>query len=566
MHPHIEHIPHISALLAGLGLRQAVLSPGSRCAPLVLSFTRQPEIACYSVVDERSAGFIALGMAQQSGLASALICTSGTAGLNYAPAVAEAFYQELPLLILTADRPAEWIDRWDGQTIRQEGMYGRHVKASFTLPEHGQEQGEQALEIIRRVWEMAHAYPCGPVHVNVPMAEPFYPEGACDWPVYPAAAEAYIPPAFLQGDIPEALWHSLKEADRVLCVAGHQVMSAEMKALASALDIFPQISLIHDVISNGFDVEGAMLSHDLFLSSLTEEQKEVLRPDVLITTGKSLISKNLKLFLRAFPPREHWHVDTREHTPDPFGTLTGTIQWRPEAFFRVLTAKMEPKMAVYRQQWAESDNRTRAGLDAYAQEAEWSEWKALYRTLQAIPGQGVLHLANSMAVRYVNFFAHTLRGRNLEVQANRGTSGIDGSNGTAVGFSLVDGRMQTLITGDLAFLYDPNAFWHAYPMANLRIIVLNNGGGGIFRMIDGPARLPELETWFETRHERKAKEIAGLYGWKYLEASDVQTLDAALKDLYLPGEGPALLEIFSNPSVNKSVFQVFKKRLRDYEF
>jgi len=562
MHPHIAHIPRISSLLAGMGLKQVVLSPGSRCAPLVLSFTRQPELACYSIVDERSAGFIALGMAMQSGRASALICTSGTAGLNYAPAIAEAFYQELPLLVLTADRPAEWIDRWDGQTIRQEGMYGRHVKASYALPE----DMEKALSIMGEAWQKAHAYPCGPVHINVPLAEPFYPEEAGDWPVYPAAAEALTPPAFLQADIPEGLWHSLQKADRVLCVAGQEMMSAERKQLANALDIFPQITLVHDVISNGYDVEGAVLSHDLFLAALDERQKEALRPEVLITTGKSLISKNLKHFLREFPPREHWHVDTREHTPDPFGTLAGTVQCKPEVFFKALAGQMKPKTSACRHRWQELDIQTRAGLDAYARAAEWSEWKALYHALQRVPVKGVLHLANSMAVRYVNFFAHTLQGRSLEVQANRGTSGIDGSNGTAVGFSLLDARMQTLITGDLAFLYDPNAFWHAYPMANLRIIVLNNGGGGIFRMIDGPARLPELETWFETRHERKAKEIAGLYGWKYIAASDEEALDAGLQDLYLPGEGPALLEIFSNPSVNKSVFQVFKKRLRDYEF
>jgi 2-succinyl-5-enolpyruvyl-6-hydroxy-3-cyclohexene-1-carboxylate synthase len=440
------------------------------------------------------------------------------------------------------------------------------VKASYSLPEDGNKNLNEALMIIHEAWNKAHAYPCGPVHVNVPIAEPFYPEDAGDWPVYPAAEQASTPPAFLQAEIPEGLWLRLQKANRVLCVAGQQVMSAELKQLANALDIFPQITLVHDVISNGFDVEGASLSHDLFLSKLSREQKERLRPELLITTGKSLISKNLKLFLRDFPPLEHWHVDTREETPDPFGTLKATLYSKPEAFFRTLKERLKPLRSEYRKDWHIWDTGTRNALSDYAQEADWSEWMALYRVLEQVPPHGVLHLANSMAVRYVNFFAHALKGRNMEVHSNRGTSGIDGSNGTAVGFSLLDGRMQTLITGDLAFLYDPNAFWHAYPLTNLRIIVLNNGGGGIFRMIDGPARLPELETWFETRHDRKAKEIAGLYGWKYLEADNAEALDAALEDLYLPSEGPVLLEIFSNPAVNKSVFQVFKQRLRDYDF
>ena len=558
MHTHIQHIPHLSALLAGLGLREAVLSPGSRCAPLVLAMVRQKEINCYSIIDERSAAFIALGMSIASGKATALVCTSGTAGLNYSPAVAEAFYQEVPLLILTADRPPEWIDQWDGQTIRQEGMYGRHVKASFSLPEDG--HIEQSRQILLQAWQEAHAYPCGPVHVNVPIREPFYLDAEEEWPII-APNSPPLPPAYMQEEVPEEAWQAIREARRILILAGQQTMSEELHALLAQLQDFPQITLVHDIISNGQDLAQAVLSQDLFLGPLPQEQKQALQADVLLSTGKSLISKNLKLWLRAFAPKKHWHVDTRQRTPDPFRSLSGTLQQKPETFFKALLAQLDPQDSPYRQQWLGHEQHTRQRLESYSQAAAWSEWKAIYQALHVLPKDSVLHLANSMAVRYVNFFGHLLQGKGIRVQANRGTSGIDGSNGTALGYSLLDGRIQTLITGDLAFLYDANAFWHKYPSPHLRIIVLNNGGGGIFRMIEGPARLPELEDWFETRHSRRAKELADNYGFRYLQAEDLSSLEAGLQQLYLPSDRAVVLEIFSNPVVNTSVLQSFKNHL-----
>jgi 2-succinyl-5-enolpyruvyl-6-hydroxy-3-cyclohexene-1-carboxylate synthase len=567
MHIYLRHIPHISAILAGNRIRQIVLSPGSRCAPLVLSMVRQPELECYSVVDERSAGFIALGMAIRNRKASVLVCTSGTAGLNYAPAVTEAFYQEVPLIILTADRPAEWIDRWDGQTIRQKGMFGAHVKASFTLPERSdsEESLQMATQNIHEAIRTAHEWPRGPVHINVPIPEPFYPKSADDWEVFAAYKEDQNPPADFYTAKGQVWFEKLKGQDNILVVAGQEPFEARLLHSLNKLSQFPQITLVSDVISNTIQAEGAILSQDIFLSKLTTEDKKALQPQILITIGKSLISKNLKIFLRDYAPVKHLHIGLREHTPDPFGTGPETINISPVAFFEGLTQDILPIHSDYADQWHKWDEIWRNNLEVFDHEiATWSEWKAVYQMFDGIPENSVLHLANSMAVRYGNFFSKKLAGKAIEIEANRGTSGIDGSNGTAVGYSLMDKRIQTLLTGDLAFLYDKNAFWHHYMPANLRVVVINNGGGGIFRLIDGPSGLPELENWFETRHEGTCKPVAEMYQWQYLEAHSLEQLKDALDRLYLPSDKPILLEVFTNPEANKTVFNSFKTYFNNY--
>lgn len=543
------------------------MSPGSRCAPLVLSMVRQPELECYSIVDERSAGFLALGMAIRNRKASVLVCTSGTAGLNYAPAVAEAFYQEVPLIILTADRPAEWIDRWDGQTIRQKGMYGDHVKASFTLPERSdsEETLQMAVQSIKQAIRTAHEWPMGPVHINVPIPEPFYPKSANDWEVLVAYKNDPYPPAVFYNPNAQEWYAKLNGLDRILVVVGQDPFDAGLLHSLNKLSQFPQITLVSDVISNTIQVEGAILSQDIFLSKLTAEDQKALQPQILITIGKSLISKNLKIFLRDYAPEKHLHIGLREHTPDPFGTRPETLCMLPAAFFDGLTQALNPNTSNYTGSWHKWDSIWRRNLETFDLEVDtWSEWKAVYQLFDQIPHNSVLHLANSMAVRYGNFFSKKLANRTIEIEANRGTSGIDGSNGTAVGYSMMDNRIQTLLTGDLAFLYDKNAFWHHYMPANLRVVVINNGGGGIFRLIDGPSRLPELERWFETRHEGTCKPVAEMYQWQYLEAHGIEQLKDATERLYLPSDRPILLEVFTNPEANKTVFNSFKTYFNNY--
>ena len=457
MREHLNHIPHIPAICIEHGVQNAVLSPGSRCAPLTLSFVRQKAIDAFSIPDERSAAFIALGMAQKSQKASVLICTSGTAGLNYSPAIAEAFYQEIPLLILTADRPAKWIDQWDGQTIRQVGMYGQHVKASFNLPENcsSLEKLNEAKNIVAQALEKAHQKPMGPVHINVPIAEPFYPVNGAEWPMINAVetGKKYSNPKYT---LPENLGQYAKQSNKILILAGQGKPSEKLNRLFRQLKKFPQVALVSDVISNFQDVEQVVLSQDVFLGRVSDAEKDLLKPDLMISFCKSVISKNLKIYLRNHKPNEHWYVGIRGNTPDPFESLSQSVFIDEENFFEEMLNIIEPKESNYQHIWSSIDQKARIGLNEYSLNCPYSEWAALWKCIPILPPHSTLHLANSMAVRYINFFSYLLAGKSIEVNANRGTSGIDGSNSSAGGFSLKDDKINTLITGDNSFLYDKN--------------------------------------------------------------------------------------------------------------
>lgn len=559
MRKHLNHIPHISAICLGHNIHNAVLSPGSRCAPLTLSFVRQEGMQTYSVPDERSAGFIALGMAQQSQKASVLICTSGTAGLNYSPAVAEAYYQEVPLIILTADRPAEWIDQWDGQTIRQVEMYGQHVKASFNLPEDYSsiEKLDEAKAIIHKALEIAHQLPMGPVHINVPIAEPFYPTKSDTWESIQA-----IPKVKSETEnkfqIPTELIKRINSSNRILILAGQHKPSKKLNSLFYQLAKYPQVCLVSDVISNFQDVENTVLSQDVFLTRISETDKELLQPDLMISFGKSVISKNLKIYIRNNKPNEHWYVGIRENTPNPFGCLSKSFNSNEEFFFEALLEVVSQNIYDYQANWKSIDLKARNGLVEFSTSAVFTEWAALWKCLPFLPPHSTLHLANSMAVRYINFFSFLLAGKSIEVVANRGTSGIDGSNSSAVGFSLKDNKINTLITGDMAFLYDKNAFWHNYSIPNLRIIVINNAGGGIFRLIDGPSTLPELDDWFETKQKHTAESTAKEYGMIYHNCTNFDELNKCLEHFYEPSEQAKLLEIHTDRFANQKVFNSFR--------
>jgi 2-succinyl-5-enolpyruvyl-6-hydroxy-3-cyclohexene-1-carboxylate synthase len=294
----IQAVFNIAEICAQHGITDVVLSPGSRSAPLTLAFARHPAYRgkLRVVPDERAAAFIGLGLAQATRRPVVLVCTSGTAGLNYAPAVAEAFFQQIPLLVLTADRPPEWIDQLDGQTIRQRNLYGAHAKGTFDFPADTAHADAKwhAERVINEAINLTLAGPAGPVHVNVPLREPFYPK-AGEEVTYEQAVKiihddhsnTILPPAEIL-----ALRRQLRDAGRVLVVAGQQ---SENPTLTAALYEFAearQVPVVADSIANVGDVP-AVRRQDIFLAGLSQEQKADLRPDLLITFGQSLISKAL---------------------------------------------------------------------------------------------------------------------------------------------------------------------------------------------------------------------------------------------------------------------------------
>jgi 2-succinyl-5-enolpyruvyl-6-hydroxy-3-cyclohexene-1-carboxylate synthase len=618
----IQAVFNIAEICAQHGITDVVLSPGSRSAPLTLAFARHPAYRgkLRVVPDERAAAFIGLGIAQATRRPVVLVCTSGTAGLNYAPAVAEAFFQQIPLLILTADRPPEWIDQLDGQTIRQRNLYGAHAKGTFDFPAataHADAKWH-AERLINEAINLTLTGPAGPVHVNVPLREPFYPQAGEEVSYETAVkvirddhSNTILPPAEILD-----LRRQLREAGRVLVVAGQQT---ENPTLTAALYEFAEarhITVVADTIANVGDVP-AVRHHDIFLAGLSKEQKADLQPDLLITFGQSLISKSLKLFLRDAAPAQHWHLQATGEVADTFRSLTRIIRVQPAVFFQQLTVYetkdynragsqtsvsflslreaqkvivgSNPILSAGEDQgsnpgistesqpeggpipsgateasltWQQAD--TAAFLDQFfaAEDQPFNEFAAMRRALASLPEDTALHLANSMAVRYANILGLPTD-RQIDVFANRGTSGIDGCNSTAVGAALAQPeRPVVLLTGDVAFFYDRNAFWHNYPTPNLRVLLFNNHGGGIFRLIDGPRQQPELDEFFETHQALTAENLCRDFHLRYLPVSSYAELEAALPVFFAAESGAAVLEIFTDSKTNATFFEDYRKAVK----
>ncbi|AKD05117.1 2-succinyl-5-enolpyruvyl-6-hydroxy-3-cyclohexene-1-carboxylic-acid synthase [Pontibacter korlensis] len=563
----IQPVVNVAEICARKGVEQVVLSPGSRCAPLTIAFARHPKLTVRTISDERAAAFIALGLALKTGKPTVLVCTSGTAALNYAPAVAEAYFQQVPLLILTADRPPEWIDQLDGQTIRQQNVFGQHIKQSHSFPVdfshpdavwHSERMVSDALN-------EAVAFPAGPVHINMPLREPFYPapgeELNFDAQVKVIEEE---PQSFELGQAQAIkLQQEILKYKKVVVLAGHD---QRQEALLQNLNTFARSTgavVVGDLISNTYELPQVVRYQDIIFANPDMEQLTKLQPDLLITFGKSSISKALKLYLRQYKPVAHWHLQPAGQVADTFQTLTKIIRCSPQSFFAGMAGSVKTE-SDFADTWVQANNVAASFIQNYTSEAAFSELPVVARVLQALPSKSNLHLANSMSVRYANIIGLSAK-QQVEVYANRGTSGIDGSTSTTVGCALASTDINTLLSGDLAFFYDRNALWHNYLPQNLRIVLLNNHAGGIFRLIDGPKQQPELAPYFETHQALNAENTAKDFGMRYTSVQSLQELEQALPAFFAADAGAGILEIFTNSAANAEAFEQYRKAVRQLQ-
>ncbi|MBF9253737.1 2-succinyl-5-enolpyruvyl-6-hydroxy-3-cyclohexene-1-carboxylic-acid synthase [Pontibacter sp. 172403-2] len=561
----IQPVVNIAEICARKGVQNVVLSPGSRCAPLTIAFARHPDLTVRTVSDERAAAFIALGMALTTGKPTVLVCTSGTAALNYAPAVAEAYFQQVPLLVLTADRPPEWIDQLDGQTIRQQNIYGRHIKQSYTFPADFAHPDAAwfSARIVSEALNEAVAFPAGPVHINVPLREPFYPapgENIVFDKEVKVIAEEEQHFDLAQTQVLK-LQQQIQKYKRILVVAGQDKYNAQLlQSLQQFIEATGAV-LVGDIISNVHALPEAVRYQDAFLSSPDDDMLAQLQPDLLLTFGKSIISKSLKLYLRKYKPLAHWHVQPAGAVADTFQALTKIIRCTPQSFFVNIPGSTKTE-AAFAGAWTSMNARAKDFLTAYTSETTYSELHVVARVLAQLPQQSNLHLANSMSVRYANIVALQPT-QAVHVYANRGTSGIDGSTSTAVGCALTSPGITTLLTGDLAFFYDRNGLWHNYLPPNLRIVLLNNHAGGIFRLLDGPKQQPELAPYFETKQALNAGNTARDFDMAYHAVHSLEELEQALPAFFAPAAGAGILEIFTDSEANAAAFAAYKQAVQD---
>lgn len=560
----LQPIINIAEILVTKNVTDAVISPGSRNAPLTIALARHPQINALSVSDERSAAFIAMGMAQVKNKPVAICCTSGSAAYNYAPAVAEAFFQEIPLIILTADRPTEWIHQHDGQTIYQENIYGKHVKASYQV---GADYSHpDALWHIERVMNeainTANTFPKGPVHINIPLREPFYPS-AEEQVVFerPRNIRQHSSKASLSQETWEELLAQVEDYSKVMVIAGQDATNPEVNQALKGLQEEFGFVVVGDLIAN---TKGEFIAnHDLYLGQLDDSYA----PELLITFGKSVISKSLKQYIRKHKPEAHWHVQSSTHLIDTYQSLTDIVSIAPEDFFKELLESLdlraykmgdEEKSFEYQEQWFNLERKSSRYIHQILSSTDtWNEFTTYYKVIENIPAGSQLHLANSMAVRYANYL-HLPNINEVEIFANRGTSGIDGCVSTAVGAALAMEAQVYLLVGDVAFFYDRNALWNNFLPSNLTIFLENNSGGGIFRMIDGPSQQPELEPFFETAQKMTAKLTAEESNMEYLSATNFEQLENILTTIPQKSTRARLFEIHTNSVENTAFFKKFK--------
>lgn len=550
-------IYQVPAILHKHDIQRVVLSPGSRNAPLTISFARHAAFEKYIIPDERAAAFVALGMAQTLNAPVVLVCTSGSAALNYAPAVAEAYFSNTPLLILTADRPPEWIDQQDGQTIRQQNLFGNHVRASFQLPVDTTHP-DGAWEFSRKLNEAVHACKLhqGPVHVNIPFREPFYPTEELRFD----DTLPYIAFPKIGGTSPEPfLSEFLKRIPasvKILCIAGQGAPNEELN------EIIPQLGIpvVCEPLANIAVSDNRIQKQDLFLGKLTDEQQEQLKPDLLITWGASVISKSLKQFIRSHKPLQHWHLSDSSQWADTYKSLTGVIQVSPVDFLRSLVDISYNKN--YLNEWTALEEKATVYAAAQLDKSQdLTELNAFSTVLNYLSPDSYVHVANSMPVRYLNLLGFPSNDA-LQVFCNRGTSGIDGAVSTAMGCALSTDKQVVLLTGDMSFFYDRNAWWHNYTCPNLKVIVFNNHGGGIFRMIDGPKGQPELEEYFVTRQKLTARHLANEFDLNYFHANNYDALKSQLHKLLNTSTQPSILEIETNGQEDVAAFHSFKQQFK----
>ena len=551
-----KHIQQLAAILLARGIDDIIISPGSRNGPLIHTFAGSGRFQCRNIVDERSAAYFALGLAQCKQKPVVLVCTSGTASLNYSPGVAEAFYLNVPLIVLTADRPSWWIGQAESQCIRQDHIYRDFTKKEVTLPvAESEKELWFASQLINECLNVAISGTKGPVHLNIPLEEPLHDLLDQELPAV-RVIETTSSQSILTEEELDRLASVFNQTEQVMILAGQQFPDTELENLLAEFSGKSGAVVLKEHLAN-LNHQNFCGSIDLLMPALKEDHVEDFCPELLISFGGQFVSKSMKQFLRKNKPCEHWHLTMANEHFDTYQSLTRVISQNATLFFKQLLSRIVVKNKAYLQRWKEKEALVNRKRDEFTSQTEFCDLKVFSLISKAIPENSVVHLGNSSPVRYALIGDADQRVLYL---SNRGTAGIDGPLSTAVGFASVPEKLNTIILGDLSFFYDSNGLWNNYIGKNLRVIVINNRGGNIFSMIKGPEKSPAFEEHFFTENKIKAEGIAKTFGLDYYDAESEEELEPALRNFYSPRQKQAaLLEIFTDAATNSRVFrELFK--------
>ena len=548
MYSSLKNVQILVTLLKEYNIKHIVISAGTRHTPFVYSVEHDSFFTTYSVVDERSASFFAIGLIEQLHEPAAIVCTSGTAAANYVSAANEAFYQQLPLLILTADRNHYYMFQQEEQMIPQEPLYSAVCKKVVTLPHVRDEKDFWYCSRIcnEALLALGHGE-LGPVHINF-IVENDYPlkQGIVKFEEKDLPAVRKIEKLTLEDSSAEwKKWAKMLKESKVLIVYGQYrpLSESEIKAVEEFSEKYNCVISV-DLISN-LHTKYAVPTFSVCRAVMGEEMS-ALCPDIVITMNANTISE-IKLKLAPMKNRfRHWHVSAKGEVSDPFKALSDVVACSPKVFFKRFAALADEKSAehTYYDLWMNAYSKIGNGGNLNNEPIEFSAMYATQQYLKSIPSGALLHIANSNSIRLANYFTVD---ESVPVYCNRGAHGIDGSMSAFMGQAHVSGKLSFLVIGDLSFFYDMNALWNQYVGKNIRILLCNNSGGAIFHTYPNTDNVPTLDEHIAAEHQTSAKDWVVSRGFKYLSASDKKGFDKALSELVSPdSDRPVLLEVFTD--------------------
>ena len=529
-------------------IKNIVISPGSRNAPLTLGFNLNPYFKTYSIVDERAAAFFALGIAQQIKFPVILVCTSGSALLNYYPAISEAYYSNIPLVILSADRPEKLLNIGDGQTINQKNVFNKNIGYSenlnqndnyflnlFGLRDNNQEKINKALNFSIEKQS--------PVHINIPFSEPLY-EVANSLSVNTINKL----PRLNNQNVKKVSSFRNKWQNSIKKIILIGVSSPDLLSEKS-IDLLVSDSSLLVLTENTSNVYHPSFCNkiDQLIAPLTNNELKEFRPEILITIGGMIISKKIKAILRDNKPNEHWHIGIHDAN-DTFFCLTKHFKTSPNNIISKLYENFNDNGSDFYNKWDLVISKRKEKHKEYLSNLIYCDFKVFDYVLNSIPSKSMLQVSNSSAIRYTQLFDLD---SSINVFCNRGTSGIDGSTSTAVGAASVFKGNTVFITGDLSFFYDSNALWNNFIPTSFRVILINNKGGGIFKILTEDNNTELFKKFFETKHDLYAKDLCNMYGFEYFAIDDEDSLKNVLNDFYNESEKPKLLEVITENDYNQ---------------
>ena len=529
-------------------IKNIVISPGSRNAPLTLGFNLHPYFKTYSLVDERAAAFFALGIAQQVKFPVVLVCTSGSALLNYYPAISEAYYSNIPLVILSADRPERLLNIGDGQTINQKNVFDKNIGYSenlnqndnyylnlFGLRDNNQDKINKALNFSIEKQT--------PVHINIPFSEPLYE-------ITNSLSVNTINklPGLNNQNIKNISSFRNKWQNSIKKIILIGVSSPDILCKKS-IDLLASDSSLLVLTENTSNVYHPSFCNkiDQLIAPLTNKELKEFRPEILITIGGMIISKKIKAIFRDNKPKEHWHIGIHDAN-DTFFCLTKHFKTIPNNIISKLYENFKDNGSDFNNKWDLIISKRSEKHKKYLSKLIYCDFKVFDYVLKSIPSNSMLQVSNSSAIRYTQLFDID---SSINVFCNRGTSGIDGSTSTAVGASSVFKGNTVFITGDLSFFYDSNALWNNFIPTSFRVILINNKGGGIFKILTKDNNTELFKKFFETKHDLYAKDLCNMYGFEYFSSDNEDTLKNVLNDFYNQSDKPRLLEVITDNDYNQ---------------